>query len=119
MLLTLALAAALAPPPHTQATLKLPSRPVVSGRTVVGTLVVHPAARIRPIVVARRPGTTPRRFDTKRVGEGRYRVRLRFSTTGRWRLSARVVRKELSLRSVVVRPVPPPTSPLPGATAFR
>jgi sugar lactone lactonase YvrE len=38
---------------------------------------------------------------------------------GKWRLSARVGKRSFALRSVVVRPLPPPVSPLPGATAFR
>jgi hypothetical protein len=46
-------------------------------------------------------------------------VRLVFPGAGRWRLTARVGRRVLPLRTVSVLPVPPPASPLPGAAAFR
>jgi len=118
MVLTLALAAVLAPP-HVQATLKVPTGPAVAGRAVAATLVLRPAPRARPVVVARRAGTKARRFSARAIGPGRYRVRLTFPSSGRWRLSARIGARELKLRSLVVRPMPPPRSPLPGATAYR
>src|SRR4051794_32174331 len=118
MFLTLALVAALAPP-HVQATLKVPTGTTVAGRVVVATLLLRPAPRVRPVVIARQSGAKPRRFSARATGPGRYRVRLSFPSSGRWRLSARIGARELRLRSLLVRPLPPPTSPLPGAAAFR
>jgi hypothetical protein len=58
-------------------------------------------------------------FGSRRIGRGRYRVRLVLKRIGRWQLSARIGRSSTRLRAVTVRPLPPPTTPLPGASVFR
>jgi virginiamycin B lyase len=58
-------------------------------------------------------------FRSSRTGPGHYRVRIVLPRAGRWRLAVRLGKRSLPLRVVSVRPVPPPVSPLPGATAFR
>ena len=70
-------------------------------------------------MVARPPSGKPVVFAARRIGRGRYRVRLVLKRTGRWQFSARIGRRSKRLRAVTVVPTPPPTSPLPGATAFR
>lgn len=117
MLTLLALFAGAAPGPH--ATLSPPPRPLISGRAWNATLVVRPAPRSRPKIIARPPFGRSRVFSTRRVGRGKYRVRIVLTRVGRWRLSARVGSRSRLLRTVTVRALPPPTSPLPGATAYR
>jgi streptogramin lyase len=120
VLLFLALLAAFAPGSRADtATLSPPPRPLVVGRAWNATLVVRPQPRSRPRVVARPPSGKPVVFGSRRIGRGRYRVRLLLKRPGRWQLSARIGRSSKRLRAVTVVPVPPPTSPLPGATAFR
>ncbi len=117
MLTLLALLAGAAPAPH--ATLSAPPRPLISGRAWNATLVVKPAPRTRPKVVARPPSGRSLVFSTRRVGRGRYKVRLVLPRVGRWTVSARIGgRLECFARSLSA-PLPPPTSPLPGGTAYR
>ena len=120
MVLLLALLVAVAPGSQADtATLSAPPRPLIVGRTWNATLVVRPQPRSRPRVVARPPSGKPVVFAARRIGRGRYRVRLVLKRTGRWQFSARIGRRSKRLRAVTVVPTPPPTSPLPGATAFR
>ena len=58
-------------------------------------------------------------YRVRRVGRGKYRVRLVLTRAGRWTISARIGTRMRKLRSVTVSPLPPPTSPLPGGTAYR
>jgi virginiamycin B lyase len=58
-------------------------------------------------------------FAARRTSRGRYRVRIVLPRAGTWRLAALVGRRSLPLRAVSVKPLPPPVSPLPGASAFR
>src|SRR5262245_2017910 len=101
------------------ATLSPPSRPPIAGRAWSATLVVRPAPRKSPRVVARPPTGSSLVFGAKRVGRGTYKVRVVLPRVGRWTLAARIGGRTRALRSVNVSPVPPPTSPLPGGTAFR
>ena len=117
MLTLLALLVGAAPAPH--ATLSAPPRPLISGRAWNATLVVKPAPRTRPKVVARPPSGRTLVFGARRVGRGHYEVRLVLPRSGRWTISARIGRRTRVLRKVVVTPLPPPTSPLPGGTAYR
>ena len=117
MLTLLALLAGAAPAPH--ATLSAPPRPLISGRAWNATLVVKPAPRTRPKVVARPPSGRSLVFSTRRVGRGRYKVRLVLPRVGRWTVSARIGGRSRVLRKVTVSALPPPTSPLPGGTAYR
>ena len=117
MLTLLALLAGAAPGPHP--TLSAPPRPLISGRAWNATLVVRPAPRLRPKVVARPPSGRSLVFGTRRVGRGRYKVRLVLPRVGRWTVSARIGSRSRVLRKVTVSPLPPPTSPLPGGTAYR
>ncbi len=117
MLTLLALLAGAAPAPH--ATLSAPPRPLISGRAWNATLVVKPAPRTRPKVVARPPAGRSLVFSTRRVGRGRYKVRLVLPRVGRWTVSARIGGRSRVLRKVTVSALPPPTSPLPGGTAYR
>jgi DNA-binding beta-propeller fold protein YncE len=89
------------------------------GRPWRATLVVRPAPSAAPTVVARLGDAKPRRFATRRLASGRYRVVLRLPRPGRWQLAARVGSLTLRLRAVRVAAAPPPVSPVPGATAFR
>ena len=116
MLTLLALLAGVAPAPR--ATITAPPRPLVAGKAWNATLVVKPAPRKSPKVVARSPSGRAVVFATRRVGRGRYKVRLVLDT-GRWTLSARIGRRTRVLRRVTVSPPPPSTSPLPGGTAYR
>jgi len=102
-----------------RAALSPPPRPLLAGRTWNATLVVRPAPRSLPRVVARPPSGKAVVFRTRRIGPGRYRVRLVLRRSGRWQLSALIGRRSKRLRAVTVVPAPPPTSPLPGATAVR
>jgi virginiamycin B lyase len=115
--LTAALALAFLAGPH--ASLTAPPRALVAGRPWRATLVVRPAPRVAPTVIARPATGRALAFRASRTGRGRYRVRLILPRAGTWRLAARVGRRSLRLRVVAVRPIPPPVSPLPGATAFR
>ena len=117
MLTTLALLAVVAQGPH--ATLSAPPRPLIAGRAWNATLVVKPAPKKSPKVVARPPTGRALVFSTKRAGRGRYKARLVLPRTGRWTVSARIGKRSRVLRTVNVSPLPAPTSPLPGGTAFR
>ncbi|HEY7148483.1 MAG TPA: hypothetical protein VH420_03470 [Gaiellaceae bacterium] len=117
MLTLLALLAGAAPAPR--ATITAPPRPLVAGKAWNATLVVRPAPRTSPKVVARPPSGRSLVFRSRRVGRGRYKVRLVLTRTGRWTISARIGTRSRVLRKVNVRPPPPPTSPLPGGTAYR
>jgi virginiamycin B lyase len=103
--------------PH--ASLSAPPRSLVAGQAWRATLVVRPAPRLAPTVLARPTLGRQSAFRATKTGRGRYRVRLVLPRAGKWRLSARVGKRSFVLRSVVVRPLPPPVSPLPGATASR
>jgi hypothetical protein len=117
MLTLLALLAGVAPGPH--ATLSAPPRPLISGRTWNATLVVKPAPRTKPRVIGRPPSGRSLVFSTRRVGRGKYKVRLVLPDVGRWTMSARIGGRTRVLRKVTVSPLPPPTSPLPGGAAYR
>ena len=117
MLTLLALLALAAPGPH--ATISAPPRPLIAGRAWNATLVVRPVPRTRPKIVARPPSGRSLVFSTRRVGRGKYTVRLVLRRVGRWTVSARIGRRTRVLRKVTVSPLPPPTSPLPGGTAYR
>jgi hypothetical protein len=117
MLTLLALLAGAAPGPH--ATLSAPPRPLIAGRAWNATLVVKPAPLKAPRVVARPPSGRSLVFRTRRVGRGKYKVRLVLKRAGRWTVSMRIGSRTRKLRSVTVSPLPPPTSPLPGGTAYR
>ena len=120
MVLLLALLVAFAPGSRADtATLTPPPRPLVVGRAWNATLAVRPEPRLRPRVVARPPAGKPVVFAARRIGRGRYRVRLVLRRPGRWQLSARIGNRSKRLRAVTVVPVPPPILPFPGATAFR
>jgi virginiamycin B lyase len=116
VVLTAALVVALLGP---HASLSAPPRSLVAGQAWRATLVVRPAPRLAPTVLARPMLGRQSSFRATKTGRGRYRVRLVLPRAGTWRLSARVGKRSLILRSVVVRPLPRPVSPLPGATAFR
>ena len=116
MVLAAALVVALLGP---HASLSAPPRPLVAGQTWRAALVVRPAPRLAPTVLARPTLGRQSSFKATKTGRGRYRVRLVLPRAGTWRLSARVGKRSFVLRTVVVRPLPPPVSPLPGATAFR
>jgi DNA-binding beta-propeller fold protein YncE len=116
MLAAAVLAALLVGP---SATLSLPPRGLAAGQAWRATLVMRPAPRATPAVLARAAAGRVLAFRARRIGSGRYRVRLVLPREGRWRLSARVGRRTLPLRTIFVRPLPPPVSPLPGAAAFR
>lgn len=113
----LALLAGAAPGPR--ATLTPPPRPLISGKAWNATLVVEPAPTKSPKVVARPPSGRSLVFSSKRVGRGRYKVRLVLNRAGRWTVSARIGKRSRVLRKVTVSLLPPPTSPLPGGTAYR
>jgi hypothetical protein len=117
MLMLLALLAGAAPAPR--ATITPPPRPLVAGKPWNATLVVKPAPKNSPKVVARPAAGRTLVFSARRVTRGRYKVRLVLNRTGRWTISARVGKRSRVLRKVSVSPVPPPTSPLPGGTAYR
>ena len=117
MLTLLALLAGTAAAPH--ATISAPPRPLVAGRAWNATVTVRPAPRRSPKVVARPPSGRTMVFGTRRVGRGRYKVRLVLGRPGRWTVSARIGRRSRVLRKVNVSPVPLPTSPLPGGTVYR
>ena len=69
MLTLLALLAFAAPAPN--ATISLPPRPLIAGRTWNATLVVKPAPRSSPKVVARPTSGRSLVFRTRRVGRGK------------------------------------------------
>ena len=117
MLTLLALLAFAAPGPH--ATISPPPRPLIAGRSWNATLVVKPAPRSSPKVIARPTSGRSLVFRARRVGRGKYKVRLVLPRVGRWTVSARIGRRTRVLRKVSVSQVPPPTSPLAGGTAFR
>ena len=117
MLTLLALLASAAPGPH--ATISAPPRPLITGRAWNATLVVRAVPRTRPKIVARPPSGRSLVFSTRRVGRGKYTVRLVLRRVGRWTVSARIGHRTRVLRKVTVSPLPPPTSPLPGGTAYR
>ena len=98
MLTLLALLVGAAPAPH--ATLSAPPRPLISGRAWNATLVVKPAPRTRPKVVARPPSGRSLVFSARRVGRGHYKVRLVLPRAGRWTISARIGRRTRVLRKV-------------------
>jgi streptogramin lyase len=112
----LALAFALAAP-HAQ--LSAPPVPLRVGTAWHATLVVRPAPRRAPTVLAGVTSGKAIRFHSTRVAANRFRVVLRLPRAGSWRLSARIGAGTVRLRSVRVVPLPPPGSPLPGATAVR
>jgi virginiamycin B lyase len=103
--------------PH--ASLSAPPIPLLPGKAWSATLAVRPAPSAAPKVLARPTTGRSVSFRATRVGPGRYRVRLVFPRAGKWRLSARIGKRSLALRSVLVRPQPPPISPLRGGQAFR
>jgi hypothetical protein len=109
----------LAPQSGIHARLSSPPSRLIAGRAWRATLVVRPALPSAPTVLARRGSTRALTFRTRKTGPGRYRVRLVLPGAGRWLLKARVGRRVLPLRGVTVRPLPPLSSPLLGATAFR
>jgi DNA-binding beta-propeller fold protein YncE len=74
---------------------------------------------VAPTVLARPSSGRALAFRSSRTGPGRYRVRLVLPRAGAWRLAVLLGKRSLPLRVVSVRPLPPPVSPLPGATAFR
>jgi hypothetical protein len=115
--LAAALAVAFLVGPH--ASLTPPPRALVAGQAWRATLVVKPAPRVAPTVLARPATGRALVFRASKTRRGRYRVRLVLPRAGKWRLVARVGRRSLPLRVVSVRPLPPPVSPLPGASAFR
>jgi hypothetical protein len=117
MLTLLALLAGAAPAPR--ATISAPPRPLVAGKAWNATLVVRPAPRAKPRIVARPQSGRSLVFGTRRVVRGRYKVRLVLPRVGRWTVSARIGARSLVLRKVTVSPLPPPTSPLPGGAAYR
>jgi virginiamycin B lyase len=105
--------------PH--ASLTAPPRSLVAGQAWRATLVVRPAPaqRVAPTVLARPATGRTLVFAARRASRGRYRIRLVLPRAGTWRLAARVGRRSVPLRVVSVKPLPPPVSPLPGASAFR
>jgi DNA-binding beta-propeller fold protein YncE len=117
MLTLLALLAGAAPGPRV--TISAPPRPLVVGKPWNATLVVKPPPRSTPRVVARPPSGRTLVVRSRRVGRGKYKVRLVLKRAGRWTVSARIGTRTRKLRSVTVSPLPPPTSPLPGGTAYR
>jgi DNA-binding beta-propeller fold protein YncE len=117
MLTLLALLVGAAPAPR--ATISAPPRPLVAGRAWNATVVVKPAPRAKPVVVARPPSGRSLSFSTRRVGRGKYKVRIVLKRVGRWTVYARIGKRNRALRSVTVSPLPPPTSPLPGGVAYR
>ena len=116
-MLAVALALAVLAGPH--ASLSAPPSRLLPAQAWRATLVVRPAPSVAPKVLARPTTGRSLSFRSTRIGAGRYRVRLVFPRAGRWRLSAHIGKRALSLRSVLVRPQPPPVSPLPGGQAFR
>ena len=110
---------AFAPGTRVDASLSAPPRPLIAGKAWNATLVVRPEPRARPVVIARPPTGRAVTFSSKRIGRGRYRVRLVLKRSGRWQLAARIGKSSTRLRAVTVRPLPPPTTPLPGASVFR
>jgi hypothetical protein len=102
-----------------QVTISAPPRPLVAGKAWNATLVVKRAPRSKLLVVARPPAGRSLVFGTRRVGRGKYRVRIVLKQVGRWTLSARIGSRNRVLRKVTVSPLPAPTSPLPGGTAYR
>jgi streptogramin lyase len=74
---------------------------------------------VAPTVLARPSSGRTLAFRSSKTGPGRYRVRLVLARAGAWRISVRLGKRSLPLRAVTVRPLPPPVSPLPGASAFR
>jgi hypothetical protein len=117
MLTLLALLAGAAPGPR--ATLSAPPRPLIVGKAWNATLVVRPAPRADPRVVSKPATGRSLVFRTSRVGRGKYKVRFVLTRAGRWTISARIGARTRKLRSVTVTPLQPPTSPLPGGTAYR
>ena len=73
----------------------------------------------QPEVVARPPSGRSLVFRTRRIGRGKYKVRLVLNRAGRWTFSAARRQPHSPPRAVTVSSVPPPTSPLPGGTAYR
>ena len=116
MLALFSLALALAAP-HAQ--LSAPPVPLRVGTPWRATLTVRPASRVAPMVSARVSHGAVLRFRAVPVSPGRYRIVLRLPRAGRWRLSARIGKATVRLRTARVVPAPPPVSPLPGATAVR
>ena len=98
-----------------------PPRSLFAGEAWRATLVVRPvpARRVAPKVLARAATGRTLVFAARRTSRGRYRVRIVLPRAGTWRLAARVGRRSLPLRVVSVKPLPPPVSPLSGASAFR
>lgn len=119
MLALFALVAALSPAAQPHATLSAPPTSLAVGRPWTASLVVRPAPKTRPIVLARNGSARPLDFVARRVASGRYRVRIIFPRAGKWALAARIGARTIRLRTVSVRPQPPPASPLAGATAFH
>jgi hypothetical protein len=117
MLTLLALLAGAAPGPHS--TLSGPPRPLITGRAWNATLLVKPPPRSSPRIVARPPAGRSLVFRTRRVARGKYKVRIVLNRVGRWTVSMRLGSRTRRLRAVTVKPLPPPTSPLPGGTAYR
>jgi len=103
--------------PHAQ--LSAPPAPLRAGTTWRATLVVRPEPRGAPTVLASPRSGKAVRFRSTRVSPTRFRVVLRLPRAGSWRLSAQIGSRSMRLRTVRVAPLPPPTSPLPGATAIR
>ncbi|MEP6909466.1 MAG: hypothetical protein ABI896_03425 [Actinomycetota bacterium] len=119
MVTLLALFVGLGSGQQVHATLTPPPQPLIAGHAWNATLVVRPQPRSAPRLTARPVTGKQIAFRARRVGHGRYKVRLVLPRTGRWRISARIGRSTKPLRTVTVSPLPPPTSPLPGGTAFR
>jgi hypothetical protein len=103
-----------------QASLTAPPRGLVAGQAWRATLLVRPAPRVAPKVLARPAAGRTLVFAARKTGRrGRYRVRIVLPRAGSWRLVVLLGGRSLRLRAVSVKPLPPPVSPLPGATAFR
>jgi streptogramin lyase len=81
-------------------------RGAVAGAQWRATLVVRPAPRVAPRVVARR-GRASVAVRVLRVAAGRYSVRASFPAAGRWLVSARVGRTRRALGAIAVasRPI--------------
>src|SRR3954465_7727765 len=102
-----------------QAQLSAAPVPLRAGAAWRATLVVRPAPRGLPTVLARPTNGKALRFRSSQVSPDHFRLVLRLPRAGSWKLSARIGARTVRLRSVRVLPLPPPVSPLPGASAVR
>ena len=116
MVLAAALVVALLGP---HASLSAPPRSLVVGQAWRATLVVRPAPRLAPTVLARPTLGRQSSFRATKTGRGRYRVRLVLPRAGKWRLSARVGKRSFGLALGGRAAASAARVPAPGATAFR